>query len=183
MSWENLCNYITLARIVSVPLIALLFLFPYSQSIGWYLFILAWISDLLDGYIARAFGFVTKIGGLLDSYADKVLVITCLMLLSILGKLPNFIASIAAIVIVLRELLVFLLKLASYLMNIELGVSKGAKLKAFLQMLSIALLFCRGFVAQSVGFITLLLAAVLSITTALEYYWFFVYQKTYPSLP
>ena len=64
-------------------------------------------------------------------------------------------------------------------MNIELGVIKGAKLKAFLQMLSIALLFCRGFVAQSVGFITLLLALFYQSQQRWSIIGFCI-SKTYP---
>src|SRR5215813_6091468 len=89
----NLPNFITLVRILLIPVFVLLFFTPTADRSlsAAVVFVVAAITDLLDGYIARRTGQVTKLGKLLDPVADKLLVLSALILegtgLSELGNL------------------------------------------------------------------------------------------------
>ncbi len=97
-------NFMTLSRIVAVPIIVVLLM---SESrittfIAAVLFSLASITDYFDGYLARTLGLVTKLGKILDPLADKLLVSSTLVMLVSLGFMPGWIAC----VIIGRELAV-----------------------------------------------------------------------------
>jgi len=97
----NLANAITLARLAAVPAVAWLILADRWQA-GLALFVLASLSDALDGWIARRFGQETALGRYLDPLADKALVATVYVLLGLREHLPLWVVW----VIVLRELAV-----------------------------------------------------------------------------
>ena len=103
----NLPNTITVLRLGAVPVILLLPAFSGrlgSQVTAW-IFIVAAVSDLLDGWLARRGQQVTKIGKLLDPLADKLLVATALIVLLSMGRIPAW-ATWMVVVIVGRELAV-----------------------------------------------------------------------------
>ena len=103
----NLPNTITVLRIGVVPVLLLLPLVPDeagSQVIAW-IFIVAAVTDLVDGWLARRGQQVTHIGKLLDPLADKLLVSTALIVLLAMGRIPTW-AAWMVVVIVGRELAV-----------------------------------------------------------------------------
>ncbi|HOO90862.1 MAG TPA: CDP-alcohol phosphatidyltransferase family protein, partial [Syntrophales bacterium] len=100
----NLPNTITLLRLAVIPVLFLLLLSPgpiLSLVIA-ILFIIAAITDLLDGYIARKYNIVTTMGKFLDPVADKLVVTTAMIMLIPIGRIPAWIVAL----IIMRDLLV-----------------------------------------------------------------------------
>ena len=143
----NLANKLTIFRIILVPLIVIIPFFnisgqicgiPYTMLIIDIIFIIASITDKLDGYIARNRNQVTTFGKFLDPLADKILVLAAMMMLVELGKLPAWIP----IIILAREFIV-----SGYrLIAVEKGgkviaASIWGKLKTVTQMIAIILSF------------------------------------------
>ena len=141
----NLANKLTIFRIILVPIMAII---PYLNLKGDFLgmpmmyflmeliFIIASITDKLDGYIARSRNQVTTFGKFLDPLADKILVLTAMVLLVELGKIPAWIP----VIVLAREFLV-----SGYrLIAVEKGgkviaASIWGKLKTVTQMIAIIL--------------------------------------------
>ena len=104
MSLVNIPNILTLYRILSVPAIVIILLTPFNgrDVVGFVVFVLAAITDALDGYLARRNKLVTVVGQLLDPTADKLLIASALICLVRLGRVPAWMA----VVIIGRELAV-----------------------------------------------------------------------------
>lgn len=186
----NLANKLTIFRIILVPIMAII---PYLNLQGdfmglpltyfWMLliFIVASITDKLDGYIARSRNQVTTFGKFLDPLADKILVLTAMVLLVELGKIPAWIP----VIVLAREFLV-----SGYrLIAVEKGgqviaASIWGKLKTVTQMIAIILIMfdknnfwdCfRGgltgvdFVINLVATILLLISVVATIFSGADY--------------
>jgi len=134
-------NYLTIGRIIIVPIFVLTFYLPgfYGDIIPFSLFVIASFTDFLDGLLARMYKEESKLGELLDPIADKIIVATALILLVMDGTIKNF-EVIAAIIILTREILISGLREFLAKGKIKLPVSSLAKLKTVLQMVSIALL-------------------------------------------
>ena len=143
----NLANKLTIFRILLVPLMVIIpFLgidgkligIPITYLIMDVIFIIASITDKLDGYIARSRNQVTTFGKFLDPLADKILVLTAMILLVEVGKIPAWIP----IIVLSREFIV-----SGYrLIAVEKGgkviaASVWGKLKTVTQMISIILIF------------------------------------------
>ena len=141
----NLANKLTIFRIILVPIMAIIpylnlqgdfFGLPYTYFWMELIFIVASITDKLDGYIARSRNQVTTFGKFLDPLADKILVLTAMVLLIELGKIPAWIP----IIVLAREFLV-----SGYrLIAVEKGgkviaASIWGKLKTVTQMIAIIL--------------------------------------------
>ena len=143
----NLANKLTIFRIILVPLMIIVTFFNWPgeflgiPTVAWilnFIFIIASITDKLDGYIARSRNQVTTFGKFLDPIADKVLVITAMIILVEMGRLPAWIPTI----IVFREFIV-----SGYrLIAVENGgkviaASIWGKLKTVTQMIAIIIAF------------------------------------------
>ena len=109
----NLPNKLTILRLIMIPLFVAAFYItalPYNYLISAIIFVLAALTDFLDGYIARKYNLVTNLGKFLDPIADKVLVSTALivMLLPMVGEMAilPFYGAIAVAIILARELIV-----------------------------------------------------------------------------
>jgi len=96
------------------------------------IFIIASITDKLDGYIARKTNQITEFGKILDSVADKILVVSAMIILVQFGKLPSWIA----VIVVLREFLVM-----AYKSNKAMAANMWGRVKAVMQMSAIILAF------------------------------------------
>ena len=136
----NLPNKLTIFRIILVPLMVIIPMFglPYTYLIVDLIFILASLTDKLDGYLARKNNQITTFGKFLDPLADKILVLAAMLMLVELGRLPAWIP----IIVLAREFLV-----SGYrLIAVEKGgtviaASKWGKLKTVTQMIAIILAF------------------------------------------
>lgn len=172
----NLPNTITLLRTLVVPI---LLLFPAladsrlgSQLVAW-LFIVAALTDLVDGWLARRGQQVTSIGKLLDPLADKLLAATALIVLLAAGRIPVW-GSAVVVVIVGRELAVTGLRgFASAHGHIMAAAWQG-KLKTTLQNIAIgALLFPSpqwGLPAHEIGLAFLVAAAAITLWSGYRYF-------------
>lgn len=136
-----LANLLTFFRIALIPIIMMGFYIP-SRPSAWIssiAFMLACLTDFLDGYIARSWQQVTKLGQFLDPVADKMLVASTLLFLAGFGKVHPL-SFIPATIILCREVLVSGLRDHLGGDGQQLSVTSCAKWKTALQMLSIGLL-------------------------------------------
>ena len=177
---KKIPNILTIGRITIVPFFVLAFYLPgfYGDLTAFALFVIASFTDFFDGMLARMLGEESKLGQLLDPIADKVIVATALILLVMDGTIRHY-EVIAAIIILTREILISGLREFLAEGKIKLPVSNLAKLKTFLQMVSISLLLTgetgnkilnfQDYNAQTIGIILLWLSAFLTLYTGYEY--------------
>ena len=173
-------NYLTIGRIIIVPILVVSFYLPgfYGDIIPLTLFIIASFTDFLDGLLARMYKEESKLGELLDPIADKIIVATALILLVMDGTIKNY-EVVAAIIILTREILISGLREFLAKGKINLPVSSLAKAKTFLQMIAISVLLTgetgnkiinfQDYNAQTIGIILLWLSAFLTLYTGYEY--------------
>lgn len=176
----DLPNVLTLSRIAAIPVLVALVAIrtPVTDVAAAALFVLAAITDWLDGRLARNRAQISDLGRMLDPIADKLLVGATLMLLVGFARLP--VAGIyPAIVIMLREILVSGLR--EYLAGLRVGlpVTKLAKWKTAAQMVALALLLLGdagsaklglpGAPTTAIGGALLWIAALLTMVTGWDY--------------
>ena len=173
-------NYLTIGRIIIVPLFVVAFYLPgfYGDIIPFALFVIASFTDFLDGLLARMYKEESKLGELLDPIADKIIVATALILLVMNETIKNY-EVIAAIIILTREILISGLREFLAKGKVNLPVSNLAKTKTFLQMFAISILLTgetgnkivnfQDYDAQTIGIILLWLSAFLTLYTGYEY--------------
>ena len=172
----NLPNLLTLSRIGAIPvLIGLLYFHdPVTRWIGLGLFILAGVTDYFDGYLARHWNQVSRLGRFLDPIADKLLVASVIVMLVAIDDVRGLIV-IPAIIILCREILVSGLR--EFLAEIRepLPVSKLAKWKTTIQMLALGFLIVGEEAGPEVLPMSLLgdtglwIAAILTLITGYDY--------------
>ncbi|OIP83320.1 MAG: CDP-diacylglycerol--glycerol-3-phosphate 3-phosphatidyltransferase [Rhodobacterales bacterium CG2_30_65_12] len=145
MRW-TLPNILTIARLVAVPLLPVMFLFFARPWADWYamvLFIIAALTDYLDGYLARAWKLETLFGAAMDPIADKALVMIALLVINGYAGLTPWILLPSAIIIY-REVFVSGLRESLGGKARALKVTKLAKWKTTAQMVAITLVFAKG---------------------------------------
>jgi CDP-diacylglycerol--glycerol-3-phosphate 3-phosphatidyltransferase len=168
----NLPNALTIARIMAIPIIVLLLFYPGKvvSFIASIIFLVAAITDGLDGYIARRQNVVTTLGKFLDPLADKLLVITSLIMLIHLGRVPAWIVAIIAG----REMAVTGLRAIAINEGIIIAASQLGKYKTLLQVIATTTLICHysyySIDFHNVGIIFLWAALVLTMWSGLEYF-------------
>lgn len=171
----NLPNSVTMVRITVVPVLVLLPLFADaagSRIIAW-CFIVAALTDILDGWLARRGQQVTSIGKLLDPLADKLTVATALIVMLAMGRIPLW-ATWMVVVIVGRELAVTGLRGVAAVGGQVVSASWLGKAKTLSQNIAIgALLFhytTFGLPAHAIGMGFLLLATALTLASGYLYF-------------
>lgn len=171
----NLPNLLTLVRILLIPIFVIVFTSaPERAFLAAVVFALASLTDWLDGYLARRRGEITRLGKLLDPFADKLLVASALILLVDVGRAEAWIA----IVIIARELAVTGLRTLAVREGTIIPADAGGKAKMIMQTLSIILLTIDVQVADAdlylVGTVALWMAMILSVVSGVKYgvwYW------------
>ncbi|MCF6233160.1 MAG: CDP-diacylglycerol--glycerol-3-phosphate 3-phosphatidyltransferase [Rhodobacteraceae bacterium] len=168
MIW-NLPNILTISRLLAAPGLAVMFLYftrPYADWFALALFVIAALTDWLDGYLARAWKQETKLGTMLDPIADKAMVIIALMVIVGFSSMSPWLV-LPATFILFRE--VFVSGLREYLGDTAgtLKVTLLAKWKTTAQMVAIAVLFSQGvfehyFVMSAYGMDDALINEILS---------------------
>ena len=174
-------NLLTYGRIAAVPVVVVLM---YWQSIlggGLWLrwlalaiFIVAGVSDILDGYFARTWGQQSSLGRMLDPIADKLLVSSCLLMLAAEETIRGW-SLFAAVIILCREILVSGLR--EYLAELRVGVpvTRLAKWKTIGQMVAIGFLIAGDAgdrivpAVTEIGITLLWLSAILTLYTGWDY--------------
>lgn len=172
---DSIPNRLTLFRILLIPIVVGLFYLdkPLGYLAAATLFLIACLTDFLDGYLARTFKQVTSIGSFLDPLADKLLVAAVLMMLAGFDRLPGL-TLIPAIIILCREILVSGLREFLGKVNADLPVTDLAKWKTALQMVSLGCLIIADpdsmfSFAIYIGIPGLWLAAILTLLSGYDY--------------
>jgi CDP-diacylglycerol--glycerol-3-phosphate 3-phosphatidyltransferase len=171
----NLPNLLTLLRIALVPVLVLAFFAPWQWS---YLacagvFALASITDWLDGYLARRLGQMSAFGAFLDPVADKLIVVSALVMMA--GTHGNMWFSLAAVVIVGREIMISALRewMAEMQRRGLVAVSWVGKVKTTLQMIAILVLLANpadpSLLVVKIGYGLLYVAAALTLWSMVVY--------------
>jgi cardiolipin synthase len=121
----NIPNFITLGRVMSVPVIFWLLLTGRTQ-LAFLIFVCAGISDAIDGYLAKRFDWRTELGAYLDPLADKLLIVSIYIALGVRGELPLWLI----IMVVSRDILIVVAVLLSWLMDQPVVIKPLAVSKA-----------------------------------------------------
>jgi CDP-diacylglycerol--glycerol-3-phosphate 3-phosphatidyltransferase len=180
-----IANVLTLTRIAMIPLVVVFFYLPYSWSspAAAIAFIVAAITDSLDGYLARKFGQITRLGAFLDPVADKLMVATALILLvshnvnplRLIWFDPTILVAVTAAVIVGREITISALRewMAEIGARRKVAVSELGKYKTGFQMTGLSMMLFRenllGFPIYELGLYCLIVAAILTLWSAVVY--------------
>ncbi|MCR5584732.1 MAG: CDP-diacylglycerol--glycerol-3-phosphate 3-phosphatidyltransferase [Lachnospiraceae bacterium] len=130
----NLPNQLTILRILLIPFFVFFFVFdgiPAHEYIALVIYVVACLTDLADGKIARKYNLVTTFGKFMDPLADKILVITALILFAADGRLN----AIALIIIVAREFIVSGFRLVASDKGIVIAAGMWGKVKTTVQMI------------------------------------------------
>jgi CDP-diacylglycerol--glycerol-3-phosphate 3-phosphatidyltransferase len=168
----NLPNSITLLRIGVIPVLFLLLLNPGKvlSLIIAILFIIAAVTDLLDGYIARKYEIVTKIGKYLDPLADKLIVNTAMIMMIPIGRIPAWIVAI----IIMRDLAVDGLRGIASTDDFVIYASTLGKQKTLCQIIAVSALLIHyplfGADAHAVGMAVLYFALILTLWSGIDYF-------------
>ena len=169
----NVANAVTIGRIALVPFFAAVLVVDGGHSVAWRLvatvvFVVAALTDRLDGYLARRHNLVTDLGALLDPIADKLLIGTALVILSMFGELYWWVT----VVILVRELGITALRFLM-LKRATLPVSRGGKLKTVVQSVAISLFLLPladlPFWVLVVASIVMGLAVTVTVATGADY--------------
>lgn len=187
----NLPTKLTFLRILLIPIFVALFFvnFPYHYFVATGVFVIASITDFLDGYLARKNNLVTDLGKFLDPIADKMLVSCALFAVVLYENKFQIGVVICAMIIMCRELMVSAFRIIASTKNIVLAADKLGKIKTILQMCALILLLpikdvyaCIGFgsdlsfnplaIGDAIlysGLILLALSTVMAVVSAINY--------------
>ncbi|MCC8985416.1 MAG: CDP-diacylglycerol--glycerol-3-phosphate 3-phosphatidyltransferase [Nitrospira sp.] len=173
----NLPNVLTLVRILLIPVFVMLLIDPTPDRAlaAAIVFVVAAVTDLLDGYVARKTGQITKLGRLLDPIADKLLVLSALILLVQVDR----VSALVAILIIAREVAVTGLRAIAASEGLIMSAEVTGKYKMALQVIAIVLLVLEGTVVETIGnlhlagIVTLYLSLILGYVSGAQYVWSF----------
>ena len=164
----NLPNKLTMFRVILIPFFVLFMLVDitlYDKWIALAIFIVASLTDLLDGKIARKYNLVTNFGKFMDPLADKLLVCSALICLVALARIPAWIV----IVIIAREFIISGFRLIASDNGVVIAASYWGKFKTTFQMIMICLMIAD--IAQ-ISFLTTVImwaAVVLTVVSLVDY--------------
>lgn len=167
----NLPNKLTIFRVILIPFFVFFLISPYFPEYGNYIalviFIVASLTDLADGKIARKYNLVTNFGKFMDPHADKLLVCSALICMVGTGRLSSWIV----IIIVAREFIISGFRLVAADNQIVIAASMWGKVKTTLQMLMIILLLFEftNFIMVMLTTIVVYLAVILTIVSLVDY--------------
>lgn len=172
----TLPNILTLSRIFAVPLLVALLWWPnwaFGYALAFALYCVVGFTDYLDGYLARSQGTVSKLGVFLDPIADKIMVAAVILILVGTQDIAG-IHIIAALIILLREIMVSGLREFLGGLRVSVPVSQLAKWKTTLQLVALGALILAGALphwpsVELIGLASLWGAAVLTLITGWDY--------------
>lgn len=159
-----------MGRIFAIPVFIIVFLMDYRYAAA-VIFILAALTDMLDGHIARKYGLVTNFGKLMDPLADKLLVMSALICLSQVGDVQGWMV----IVILGREFIITGMRQVAAAQGIVIAAGTTGKIKTITQMIAIPLLILENWPFSLLGFyipmdiIFLWAALVMTVISGIEY--------------
>lgn len=165
----NLPNKLTILRMIMIIPFVVFMLVPIGGAGKWIalaLFVIASLTDLLDGKIARKYNLVTTFGKFMDPLADKLLVCSALICLVEMGKIPAWIV----IIIVSREFIISGFRLVASDSGIVIAASYWGKFKTVSQMLMVIVLIADlGGVFDMIGTALIWIALILTVVSLVDY--------------
>ena len=167
----NLPNKLTMFRVILIPFFVFFLLAPYFEGYGNYvavaIFIVASLTDLLDGKIARKYNLVTNFGKFMDPLADKLLVCSAMICLVELKLLPAWIV----ILIIAREFIISGFRLIASDNGIVIAASYWGKFKTTFQMLMVIVLLLNFDlpVFHILGTVLIWIATILTVVSLIDY--------------
>lgn len=176
----NLPNIISVLRILAAPLLILLLLSPDKKNslTAAIVFAAASLTDWLDGYLARRLGVETTFGRFLDPLADKLLIVTCLIMLISVGGVPAWMVAIIAG----REIAVTGLRSLASIEGVVIAAGSLGKYKTAFQIASATALIIHykffGIDFHTIGIIFLWIALVFTLWSGIDYFVKFLRKVT-----
>lgn len=169
----NVPNSLTLFRIILIPvfIVVLMIHMPYGDLLAAAIFSIAAMTDYLDGYLARRYKQVTKLGIILDPIADKLLITAALICLVELGSIAGWIA----IVILGREFAVSGLRAVKAEEGVIIPASRLGKFKTVSQIFAVLLIILQTAVPvfQVIGIWAMYLAVAITVISGFDYFYKF----------
>ncbi|MBQ7918100.1 MAG: CDP-diacylglycerol--glycerol-3-phosphate 3-phosphatidyltransferase [Clostridia bacterium] len=182
----NVPNTLTMIRIFCTPLMILMFLLPIPKGVGVFIalgiYVLACITDWLDGYIARKYNMITDFGKFMDQIADKFITTTA-MILVLFGKVSvtaNWLAILMLLIVVLRDILISGIRMVAANKNVVIAADIFGKVKSFfLDLASMILILYIGLTAvtscnflkyiQVFGLSLMIIGVALTVVSCVNY--------------
>ncbi len=165
----NLPNKLTMLRVIMIPFFVLFMLLPITGAadkwIALALFVIASLTDLLDGKIARKYNLVTNFGKFMDPLADKLLVCAALICLLSVGRIP----AVAVLIIISREFIISGFRLIAADRGIVIAASYIGKFKTVMQMAMIILMIADINVLRILTQIVMWIAVLLTVVSLVDY--------------
>ncbi len=165
----NLPNKLTVFRVLLIPFFVVFLLVPiFGEADKWIaltIFVIASLTDLADGKIARKYNLVTDFGKFMDPLADKLLVCSAMICLIELGRIPSWIV----VVIIAREFIISGFRLIAVEKGRVIAASYWGKFKTTFQMIMVVLMIANIGQLQVVTTIIMYIALVLTIVSLVDY--------------
>lgn len=164
----NLPNKLTMFRVILIPFFVLFMLVDITSVDKWIalaIFIVASLTDLLDGKIARKYNLVTNFGKFMDPLADKLLVCSALICLVEMAKLPAWMV----IVIIAREFIISGFRLIASDNGVVIAASYWGKFKTTFQMVMICLLIADIGAIEMITNVIVWIALILTVVSLVDY--------------
>lgn len=165
----NLPNKLTILRVIMIPVFVVFMLVPVTGTadkwIALALFIIASLTDLLDGHIARKYDLVTNFGKFMDPLADKLLVCSAMICLVELCRIPSWVV----IIIIAREFIISGFRLIASDNGVVIAAGYWGKFKTTFQMLMICLMIADLEPLQLLTTIIMWVALVLTVVSLVDY--------------
>lgn len=168
----NLPNKLTIFRVILIPFFVFFMLAPYFPDNGKYIavaiFIIASLTDMLDGKIARKYNLVTNFGKFMDPLADKLLVCSAMICLVATGQLASWIV----IIIISREFIISGFRLIAAENGVVIAANYWGKFKTASQMVMIILLLADlGGIFDTLAQIFIWISLALTVISLITYIW------------
>lgn len=165
----TISNKLTILRIIMVPVFVVLMMLD-MRIAATIVFVVASLTDMLDGYLARKRNEITNFGKFADPIADKILVISALACLVEVAVIPAW----AVIIVVAREFIVSGLRMAAASRNVVIAADGFGKIKTITQMISITMLLLGfgwifGLVAQILFYLSVVLTFLSGASYVIKY--------------
>ena len=162
----NTANKLTMLRIVMIPvfLVILYLNFPFNRYLALLIFILASVTDFIDGYIARHYNQITDFGKFMDPLADKMLVMAAMLWFVEAGRMPAW----ALLIVVVREFAVSGLRLIAVDNGRVIAAAWSGKVKTASTMVGICLMLLP--VPRAVDLAVTAVIVVTTVYFGVEYF-------------
>lgn len=170
----NLPNKITMLRVILIPFFVFFMLadfVPYGKYIAVGIFVVASLTDTLDGYLARKYQLVSNFGKFMDPLADKLLV--CAALVCFVAIPDNPMPAWGVIIIISREFIISGFRLVASDAGVVIAASWWGKSKTIVQMLMSILLIVNfdGVIMNTVEYVFIYAAIILTVVSLVDYLW------------